>query len=130
MVLNALPNGSFSVTLDDVDGSNELTAVLLLRTSGGPGIKMRFPTAQEFDVVLRDEDGNPVWRWSDDLAFEQASHERSISVEWTIAVPLPRPKASELQPRNYTLHAWLTTEGPAPQYAATVPVSIAPLPAQ
>jgi hypothetical protein len=126
MVIDALPTGRFAVTLDQVNGSEAVIAVLRLRLNDQP-IHLKFPTAQEFDIVLRDEEGKAVWTWSDGKFFDQAAHDRSVVSEWTIAVPMPRPgeRAAKPEQKMYTLHAWLTTEGPAPGYAATVPVTIA-----
>jgi len=122
VVINALPTGLFSVTLDQPVGTDQVVAVLRLRLNGLP-VKLQFSSSQEFEVILRDEEGNLVWRWSDGRIFDQATHEQSILTDWTIAVPMPRPGKSG-EPKNYTLQAWLTTTGPVPQYAATAPVTI------
>jgi hypothetical protein len=121
MVLNALPTGLFSVTLDQPVSTDEAIAVLRLRLNGLP-LKLAFSSAQEFEVVLRDEGGGTVWRWSDGRIFDQATHEQTIFTDWTVAVPVPRP--STQGPKNYTLQAWLTTTGPLPPYVSTVPVTI------
>jgi hypothetical protein len=124
-IYNAQPNGSFSVTVNDPDGAGGITAVPRLSVKGLP-VKLVFPTAQEFDAVLSDEDGNTVWTWSEGRLFDQAVHEKTVSLDWVFAVPVPRPgkPSTAPEPKNYTLQVWLTTEGPAPRYAATVPVAI------
>lgn len=126
-VVNALPNGSLNVTLDQVNNSNTLTAVLRLHLHNTAPMKLHFPTSQEFDAVLVDESGNVVWKWSEGKFFTQALHDKDVSVEWTIPIQFQRPgtPSQAPQPKNYTLQAWLTTIGPAPQFAASVPVTIA-----
>lgn len=126
MVVNALPTGLFSVTLDQVNGSDQLTAVLRLRLNGAP-LKLSFPSSQEYDLALRDENGNTVWFWSADKSFLQAFHDKTIVTDLTIPVMFPRPgnPSATPQPVNYTLHAWLTTDGEVPAFAATVSVTIA-----
>jgi hypothetical protein len=123
MMMHALPAGLFSVTVDQANGSGQLTAVLRMRLNGAP-LKLRFPTSQEYDVVLRDEAGQKLWAWSDGRFFSQADQERLYSGDWmtTVSIPLP-PGIANTQPRNYTVHAWLTTDAPA-RFAATTPVTV------
>ncbi len=40
-------------------------------TTSAP-LEFTFPTSQRYDFVVSDEQGNAVWRWSDDRAFLQA----------------------------------------------------------
>lgn len=125
MVIEALPTGRFSVTLDATQGSDPVTVAMRLRSNFLP-VKLSFPSAQEFEVVLSDEDGNVVWKWSDGNFFDQTAHQRTVTGEWSIAVPMPRPgtPSADASSKNYTLQAWLTTDGPAPRFAATVQVPI------
>lgn len=127
LTIDALPTARFSVAVDQTPGSDTMTAVIRIRSNSAP-LKLVFPTAQEFEIVLRDENGTAIWSWSDGRFFDQATHNRTLYSDWIIAVPVPRPVPSSVEgaPRNYTLQAWLTTEGPAPRFAATVPVSISP----
>jgi hypothetical protein len=86
---------------------------------------LTFPTSQEFEVLLKDEEGRVVWTWSDGQAFVQAVRTKLVQGQWTATVEIPKPPSTG-QPKAamYTIQAWLTTMGPAPQFAATVPVTI------
>lgn len=113
MIINALPSGTFSVALDTA--SEEWTAMLRLRSNGAQ-LKLNFLTSQEFEVVLRNDTGRIVWRWSDGRAFTQAVQTKIFAGDWLQAVRLPRPA-----PGTYSLEAWLTTAD-SPQFAASVAV--------
>jgi len=112
-IIDALPHGRFSVSVAD-------GATLRLQVNSPVPVNLLFPTAQEYDLVLKDEAGNVVWKWSDGQMFAQAAHERIIGTEWSVKVDVPWPT----QEGNYTLQAWLTTATDAPQFAATAPVRV------
>ena len=123
MVIHGLPTGLFSVTVDYATGAPQMTVVLRMRLNGSP-VKVRFPTAQEFDIVLRDENGQKLWAWSDGRFFAQTPVERVYGSEWTAAVVVPLPPSiATTQPKTYTLHGWLTNEGVS-QFAATTQITI------
>ncbi|MCC6393351.1 MAG: hypothetical protein IT167_22310 [Bryobacterales bacterium] len=125
--INAAPNAQFSVSMQMTRNSPTLEATLRLRVNSPLPVKLNFPSSQEFEVLLRDETGKVIWKWSDGQMFAQVLHEKQVAVEWTIPVPIPRPVASGgPQPGNYTLQAWLATADANPQFAATVPVTITP----
>ena len=89
----------------------------------GPPLTLQFAQcAQEFEVELHDENGQTgleMVRRTD--VFDQASHDLNVSMEWTAAVVIPRPgtAGNPPEPKNYTLHAWITTDGPPPKFAAS-----------
>ena len=108
------------------------TAILRLRTNASNPVKLQFPSAQEFDVVLRDESGGVIWKWSDGKAFAAAGHELAVSGEWAVPVQIPATvlPGGGPQPQKFTLQAWLTTAGPTPVFAVALPVSASPNAAQ
>jgi Intracellular proteinase inhibitor len=112
-IVDAQPHGRFTVSIG-------ATARLRLQVNSPAAVVLRFATAQEYELVLRDEAGSVVWKWSDGQMFAQSSHERSVAGEWLMTVDVPWPT----QAGRYTLQAWLTTATDAPQYAATVPLRI------
>ncbi len=128
MEINALPHASFNVSVMDSRAKDYVDAVLRLRTNSPLALNLRFPMGQEFEVIVRDETGKMVWKWSDGQFFTTAEHERLVWGEWPIPVRIPRtvlsPRGSE--PALYIIQAWLTTDGANPQFAATVPISVAP----
>ncbi|MFN7993281.1 MAG: BsuPI-related putative proteinase inhibitor [Bryobacteraceae bacterium] len=123
--INALPNGSFDLAVLDTPQNAQLTALLKLRLDPTREIKLRFPTGQEFDLVVRDETGRTIWKWSDGQVFTAGEHERSVNGEWSFSVTIPQQvfSNSSSQAREYTIQVWLTTAG-APGFAATVPLTV------
>ncbi|MEO8592546.1 MAG: BsuPI-related putative proteinase inhibitor [Candidatus Solibacter sp.] len=109
--LDTAPTGQFRVTAEPV--GDQLAITLALETP--EALKLQFGSGQEYDVAVRDEQGNVVWRWSNDKAFTQALHERVVSGLWLIAVNAPLP-----QSKSYTVQGWLTTLGDAPYFAAAI----------
>jgi hypothetical protein len=125
-IVEVLTHGRFTVTLDSTRANPYLRATLRLQTNPeAPPLPLTFPSAQEYEVQLRDADGKLIWAWSDGQAFLQAMHSREVVGEWSATVMIPKPPSTG-QPRAaiYTVQAWLTTAGDAPQFAATVPVTI------
>jgi hypothetical protein len=125
-LIEAMPHGRFTVTVDHSRNSPVLRATLRLQTSLGSGaIALAFPSSQEYEVLLRDGDGNVLWAWSEGQLFTQELHTREVSGEWRTTVEIPKPPSTgEPKAAIYTVQAWMTTMGAAPQFAATVPVTI------
>jgi hypothetical protein len=121
IVIDALPYARFSVSVDDRPASASLMATLRLQTNSTLTLKLQFSSGQEYDLMLRASDGKVIWTWSADRSFIESLHELSVNGEWSKSVALPRPDAG-----TYTLQAWLTTIGDSPQFATTVPLSVAP----
>lgn len=93
----------------DQDGERSVTA--RLRLSGDPDAApmLEFETSQEFDMVLRDETGAAVWRWSDGRVFAAALHQRqAANLAYEARVPLDLG-GKPLPGGSYTVEAWLTT---------------------
>jgi hypothetical protein len=113
------PRGRFSVTVHEPAGEQEFQVTLRIDTGLATGLRLRFPSAQEFDVVLRDQDGTVVWRWSEGQFFDQAAKERLISDGWTRTVVVPK-RPGDLT--GFTFGAWLTTSPGEPSFAAISPL--------
>lgn len=124
--INAAANAQFSVSMGMTRNSPALEATLRLRVNSHLPVTLNFPSSQEYEVLLRDDTGKVIWRWSDGQMFTQAFHEKQVAVEWTVPVEIPRPAGNGPQPGNYTVQAWLTTAGASPKFAATIPLTITP----
>lgn len=111
----------FSVAVDQSMGLNHLRVTLRLDIGLTPSIRLRFPSAQEFDVALRDATGRIVWQWSEGKFFDQAVREKLIGNTWAQTVSIPRP-AGDLD--GYTIEGWLTTAAGEPKFAATAPLPL------
>ncbi len=130
-LIDVLANARFSVTADYTRGSAAIKVTLRLQKSASAPLTLAFPTGQEYEVQLRDAEGNVLWTWSATALFTQAFHQRTIESEWSTTVSIPRPLSTGTQPdpRIYSVKAWLTTAGEVPEFAATVPLVITPNPA-
>ena len=90
-----------------------MTARLALRNGQNEPIELVFPSGQSFDLVLRNDKGEAVYRWSDGRMFTQAlrrenlapGHERN-----EVAVVPLGSEAGPLPQGRYTAEAWLTLE--------------------
>lgn len=80
--------------------------------------KLQFPTAQEFDFLLRNEAGEVVYQYSNGQEFGPEAHERVIWPGWTWRVRVPK-----VAPGKYALEGWITT-AERPAFAASVEVRI------
>lgn len=77
-----LANVSMALTCQEVvstrhDGGYMLT--LRVTNIGDGPMRVRFPTAQQFDVHIAADDGTRLWSWSSNRAFMQAAHGRVLS---------------------------------------------------
>jgi len=76
-------------------------------------LKLRFRSGQRFDIVIRDEAGREVLRWSDGRAFIQSIAEMELSPgEKTFSAEIPLEGEQEGRPLpegEYAAEAYLTT---------------------
>jgi len=118
--IESLPHGRFTVTVMDAGAPQDLTVLLRLQADTARELRLRFDSGQEFDVMVRDQDGHALWVWSATRSFIQAQHERSVVGEWTIPVEIPRTVIPSYA-TSITVEGWLTTS-PRPIFAAAAPV--------
>lgn len=90
-----------------------MLARLTLRHIQQEPLRLTFPTGQRFDLVIRNEKGEVVFRWSDGKAFTQVLGTEMVLGErnWVIDVPLGTGNTALPQGR-YVAEGWLTAEGP------------------
>ncbi|MBI3678857.1 MAG: hypothetical protein HY235_00375 [Acidobacteria bacterium] len=120
-VLAAAENG-FRVALDRAvypPGSQALVRLTLRHTRANP-LRLVFPSSQQFDIVVLNEKGAEVYRWSSGRFFIQALTGVTVEGEknWAGNVPL-----TGLPEGRYRVEAWLTTTG-ARAYAASASFEI------
>jgi hypothetical protein len=121
------PGIGFSLVLGAPDLSRRLiSARLTLRSTVEPPLELTFGSGQRFDVVLKNESGGILYRWSDGKAFTLALGMERIAGErnWIIDIPLVLKDSSALPPGSYGVEAWLTTIGDK-QYAASARFELA-----
>jgi hypothetical protein len=128
------PEVAFTLSLDRAKYAVQsppavLTARLTLRYTQSEPIRLTWPSGQRFDLEIRNERGDKVYRWSDGKAFilifgvEEFVHgEKNFSVE----VPLADANSRALPPGKYVAEGWLVTSPKV--YAATVGFEIVAAP--
>jgi hypothetical protein len=122
--ITAGETGRFTVSaLPGTDrGSWQVT--LRVDPFSGSGIRLRFPSSQEYDLRLRDTNGNVLWTWSANKLFAPAEHVVSIG-GWSAEETVPHPPAVPEGPQSYVLEAWLTPAQGEPQFAAATSLDLA-----
>lgn len=118
-IIETRDRGRFSVAVDQPAGQDYLRANLRIDLGFTPSIRLRFPSSQVFDVVLRDAAGEIVWRWSEGRFFVQEIRETAIGNVWSETVQIPKPSGDLT---GYTVEGWLTTLPTEPKFAAAAPV--------
>ena len=125
--LCALPQAAFIASADLHRNSEWINVTMRLEINRNL-VRLRFPSSQEYEAVLRNPEGTVIWTWSEGKVFTPAGHELEIAGGWSTTVRIPRPvrPGPEPEPGVYTVEAWLTTEPDAPRFAVTLPLTITP----
>ncbi|MBL8218589.1 MAG: hypothetical protein JNL62_05145 [Bryobacterales bacterium] len=98
--------------------NDPITVRMTLRNTTGTPLELTFPSGQDFDVVIRNEKGDEVYRWSNGRGFTLAIRMLRFSGEKNYAVAV-RPN---LPAGTYTLTASLAVSGT--KLEATLPLEI------
>ncbi|MCC6392125.1 MAG: hypothetical protein IT167_16110 [Bryobacterales bacterium] len=113
---------SFQTALDasQYKAGDAMTVRISLRGTLEPPLQLTFPTGQDFDLILRNEKGDEVYRWALGKLFTNLFRQFPLTGEknWVLTVPVPEVPAG-----NYTATANLAVLGP--RYEATIPFVIA-----
>ncbi len=126
------PEVSFALSLDGTVYTHEvsgrpaqLSARLTLRNTSADPIELTFPSGQRFDLTLRNEKGEIVYRWSDGKAFTLALGSLEVGPgekNFVVVIQLASG-GRNLPPGRYVAEGWLTTMG-IRQYAASAGLEI------
>jgi hypothetical protein len=90
----------------------ELPLSLRLSVDRSLGAVLRYTTSQQFDVLVRNQEGEVVYRWSDDVAFAQGvpvPEQVAGEVEHRLNLQLRTREGAALPDGIYTIEAWFTT---------------------
>jgi hypothetical protein len=80
---------------------------------------LTFPTAREYDFIVRAVDGTVVWEWSCNRFFAAASHTRTVgpgesitfTAQWDQSTCVPgRLQGRKVKPGTYSVVGELTSE--------------------
>jgi hypothetical protein len=111
-------SGAYTVSVrSSSDPAVAFVATLLLNVD--QELLVRKPVGQEYDVVLKNESGQVLWRWSDGKVFPAAIEERVLLGRITHEVAIPaNPNDHPLAPGKYVIEAWFTSGDGRTQFSA------------
>lgn len=92
----------------------EMTARLTLRSAGHQPIELTYPSGQTFDLVLKNEKGEVVYRWSEGKAFTLALRTEKFGPgekNLPVVVRLAGKDGQPLAAGKYVAEGWLATMG-------------------
>jgi Intracellular proteinase inhibitor len=134
------PHISFSLALDrsiyelkpNEPGATEnvMTARLTVRNDHLDPLRIQFPTGQIFDLTIRNDRAETLYRWSEGQGFTQAEQVLEIVGERNYVIRLRLSESNSgapLPPGNYVAEGWLTTHS-AQTFRAEVSFEIRHLP--
>ena len=107
-----------------------MTARLTVRNDHVDPLRIQFPTGQIFDLTIRNDRGETLYRWSEGQVFTQAEQVLEIVGERNNVIRLRLSESSSgapLPPGNYVAEGWLTTHS-AQTFRAAVSFEIRHLP--
>jgi hypothetical protein len=109
------PSGlSLDLAFDEPLSSGQpVTWELSVTNIGAEDVVLTFADAQQGDVVLSDEGGEEVYRWSEDQMFAQMVSEEQLASGESLTVELEEP-ALDVEPGTYELSAEVTGD-PSPE---------------
>jgi hypothetical protein len=99
-----------------------MLARLTIRVTQNEPLRLVFPSGQVYDFVIRRENGDIVYRWSNGKAFSAVVQEILFGPgekNWAITVELGDGTGSPFPASHYFAEAWLTTQGPT-AYSAKI----------
>ena len=93
-----------------------MIARLTLRNTGDEPVSLVFPSGQDYDLVIRDENGETVYRWSEGRFFTAMVGTVMFGPgekNFALLIPLADKGGNPLPAGRYTAEAWLATTPPA-----------------
>ncbi len=119
MEIHGIPSTGFRVTAGEVQNRDVLAVTLRIATTEYGLQRLRFPTAQEWEIEVKDTSGRLVYRWSDGQVFGPAAVEKTFTGQYAQRLDIPKPP-----PGRYVVEAWMTTAADTPQYRSAVAIEI------
>lgn len=127
--VQVIPDSSSSFTVDlspAQDDPDSVVVTMTVSTRSSLPLHLRFPTSQDYDVVIRNRNGEVVYRWSEGRAFLEVVRDVTVSGmrQYTVRVPLKDAGGAALPDGTYALEAWITAGDAKREFSATVPLEI------
>ncbi|MBS1827531.1 MAG: hypothetical protein JST93_19605 [Acidobacteria bacterium] len=111
--------GRFSISAVPDPRLRQWQVTLRVDMGFAPSIPVRFPSSQDYDLIVRNSSGVSVYTWSMFRSFAQAERVVNIGTGWTATIDVPWPAPTGDPNALYTLEAFLTTGIDQPKFAAT-----------
>lgn len=73
-----LANLKMALACRSHDTKSGYVFTLRVTNIGDESLRIRFPTSQQFDIIIRSAEGHPLWSWSADRAFLQMVSDREL----------------------------------------------------
>lgn len=108
---------AFGVSLDRTvydSAATKMTVRITLRNTQDQPLTLMFGSGQIYEIVLKNEAGDIVYRWSDGKVFTQALISQSFGPgekNYAVIVPLVDKAGKPLASGKYTAEGWLATIG-------------------
>jgi hypothetical protein len=108
---------TFTVSLEQnwlecATGADRLSVGLRLSRRQAPPIELRFHSSQRLDIRVRNDKGDVVYQWSDDVV--SLPYTGTVLVDrdvfYSVQVPLRKRNGQMLDGGYHTLEAWLLTD--------------------
>ncbi|MCC6861522.1 MAG: hypothetical protein IT158_23335 [Bryobacterales bacterium] len=118
------PYSSFRVTA--AVAGPALKVNLRLSVDSGTGLKLTYLSSQDYDLALRNPNGETIYRWSAARLFLPVVRERVVVGELLheIEVPLSEITTRPLEPGTYTVEAWITSGSSGREFSASAALEI------
>lgn len=118
---------SLSAAVSTIGPAPTLTARLTLRNAQADPIALTFNSGQIYDLELRNEASDVVFRWSNGRVFTQIIQTISFppgDTNYVIETALQDRTGKAFPTGKYNVQGWLTAAGPTKAYSASVLVQI------
>jgi hypothetical protein len=118
---------SLSAAVSTAGSPPTLITRLTLRNSQPGPISLTFNSGQLYDLELRNEAGDVVFRWSNGRLFSQIVQTIAFQpgeTNYVIETALADRTGKPLPAGKYIAQGWLTAAGPAKAYSASISFQI------
>jgi len=108
------------------DPAPVLSARISLRNAQPAPLILTFSSGQTYELVIEDEEGGVVYRWSEGQSFTQALRTVAFPAgekNWVVSVRLAGKDGKPFPAGKYLAKAWLVTSGEK-KYAASAPFEV------
>lgn len=127
---NHAPVANLMPPVDPKSAIPVIQARISLRNTTESPLTLHLDTSQDFEMVLWNSEGKQIWRWSDGMAFTQATRDVTFHKGervWTESIRLSTSGSADTGPLpagRYVLECWITSSL-GRTFTASVPLTLA-----